>query len=183
MKKYILISIIFLFFGCNNSKKESFETEKLNEISILTEEKISNSSSKITIEPIIQEYTCWGRRSNIMNDIYVSYISNNISECNFGKAKIILEKVIDRTNDGKAIFVKLDEINVEIRNENETFSKIYLKISPETKEQDYIIKFYDDRKEIITKVYDIWKVDLEIMKFRKIDIPENLKFDNPDWME
>ena len=166
MKNYILLTLTFLIFGCNEEKKENI-----------------SFNNKITFESNLQEHTCWGSVSNQLNDIYVSYISKNIGECNIGKAKIILEKVIGRKNDGKAIFKKLDEIIVEKRNQNIAISKVYLKISPETKEQDYIVKFYDDRNEIITKIYAVWKIDYENMKFEKKNIPENMIFRNPDWME
>jgi hypothetical protein len=161
MKNIILLTIIVLLFGCNKSKKKSSEIEK-----------ISN-----------QEHTCWGSVSNEMDNIYVSYISKNINKCNIGKAKITLKKVIGRTEKGNAIFKIIDQINVEKRNKNIAFSKINLKINTEIKMQDYVVKFYDERKETITKIYAIWKVDYESMKLKKINVPENLKFDNPDWME
>ena len=81
------------------------------------------------------------------------------------------------------LFKIIDQINVEKRNKNIAFSKINLKINTEIKMQDYVVKFYDERKETITKIYAIWKVDYESMKLKKINVPENLKFDNPDWME
>jgi|TARA_B100000787_G_C16170569_1_gene286277 hypothetical protein len=161
MKNIILLTTIVLFFGCNKSKKKSSGIEKLN----------------------IQEYTCWGSVSNEIDNVYVSYISKNISECNIGKAKIILEKVIGRTEKGKVIFKRIDQINVEKRNKNIVFSKINLKMNSKTKMQEYIVKFYDERKETITKIYDIWKVDYKTLKLKKINIPTDLSFENPDWIE
>jgi hypothetical protein len=63
------------------------------------------------------------------------------------------------------------------------FSIVFLQLKPGMKEQDYIINFYDDREEKITKTYAIWKIDYETMKFQKIDIPINFQFYNLDWAE
>ena len=170
-----------MFSGCYNPKKESIKIEKDNNISVSNKTKEPNLDNEIPSESKSQEYTCWASGSLIKEDFYVSYISKNRNECNIGKSKIILKKVIGRKDNGQAIFEKLDEINVEKRNEKTAFSKVPLKISPKSKEQDYVIKFYDGRTETISKIYAIWKVDYGSMKFKKITIPKNLKFENPDW--
>ncbi|WP_271785451.1 hypothetical protein [Aquimarina algiphila] len=183
MKNYIIISLIILLSGCGRSKKKSIEIEKKDETNILYIANKTNINSKEIIESNIEEHTCWASGSIIKEGFYVSYISKNRDECNIGKSKVILEKVIGHKSSGQAIFEKIDEINVEKQNEKTTFSKITLKINSKSKEQDYVIKFYDGRTETISKIYDIWKVDYESMMFKKINIPENLTFDNPDWME
>ena len=159
MKNYILLLIVFLIYGCNNSKKKTLAA--LN----------------------MKEHTCWASVSFQHDNVYVSYISNSKSECNLGKGEIVLEKSVGQNDNGKALFEKLDAINVEKQKKEITFSKVLLKLNKEVKEQEYIVEFYDEREEKITRIFNVWKIDFKTMKFIKITVPENLKFKNPDWIE
>jgi hypothetical protein len=146
-----------------------------------------NFIGKTTIElDSLLLHTCWGMVSmqNMMmsqNDyIAFSNVSNNINDC--GKGKILFEKEIGR--DGRsAIFEITDEINIKSRNSKTYYAIIRLKLESDITEQEYLVEYKDDRDEIITEIYSVWRTDKTNNKFMKIKTPRNLKFENPDWID
>ena len=156
------------------TKEKAQDTINLHENSFIG--KLSTEIEKFNL------HTCWASITFQSDNIYVSYVSNSKTECRYGKGKIVLEEITGRKGN-RAIFKILDEINVEKKNSKSSYSKVRLKLNNSTEKQEYLINYLDERELVITKIFALWKIDFETNKFKKIEIPKNLKFDNPDWME
>jgi hypothetical protein len=183
--KSITHSIISLFLltclACNQGKVSSHHKQP----------KTENKSKDLFDETFIGKNTndlksyhnCWGTLISENPDRAVSNIAPKIEDCRNGKAKIFLEKILYRTADGKAIFEIVDELNIEANDPTVCFSTVWLKLNDDNEEKYYVIKYFDNRKETITKIFSIWKIDLEKMRFQELPIKPTMKCPNPDWYE
>lgn len=111
----------------------------------------------------------------------ISQHSKIIDDCRYGKSKIILGKYIDSLDGDEQIYKIIDELNVISQDPKILYYHIPLIL--ENQENMYLAEFEDNRKKIITKIFRIWKIDLEKEKFIEIKKPKNLTFFNPDYMD
>ncbi|MDP3443149.1 MAG: hypothetical protein Q8T08_09860 [Ignavibacteria bacterium] len=112
----------------------------------------------------------------------VSQFAKSQNECRNGKGKVVLEKLLYR-NKGKAIYEILDEINIDSNFPEKEFSWTPCKVGGAIIEEIYLIEFKDQRQEELTKIYNLWKMDLKVGKFVKVKNIKGVTCINPDYSE
>jgi hypothetical protein len=205
MKKILFLILVgqFLITSCNRkSTNEKLVAIPLTKDSTMKKElpiKIDTQNPQIKKDSLdisfvgktTQEldkfnlHVCFGGiiEGDLENEKYaVSDYSLIIDNCRDGKNKITLEKFSNYYENGKANFIIKDEILVNSKYPEKCYSKIILELNNEPKNH-YLIEYEDNSKEFLTNIHKIWKIDLEQMKFIKIEKPKNFKCNNPDYTD
>ena len=205
MKK-ILILGLFMILGCNEKSKNELpkkieidSTNNGNVVSknetiknIITEEKVLTTDilghsflgkTSIDIERF-NIYVCFGVLISNENEKFgVTKYSKVIDDCMNGKSKIVLQKFLNYYDGGKANFEVVDEMNIRSDYPKKYYNTIPLKLNNDKEEQSYLIEYEDNSKETLTKIFKIWKLDLENQKFVEIEVPKNFTCNNPEYAE
>jgi hypothetical protein len=201
IKVKILISIIlFSIFGCTNKVEKSSKSITKKEInSRIPEKKNSNLSPKKDNDILdssfigknsteFDKYNLHGCFWSLLHgkseeDKYcIAQYSKIIEDCRYGKGKIIFGKYTDSLDGKTNIYEIIDELNVMPQDPKRVYYHVLLKLE-NNEENICLVEFEDNRKEIITKVYRIWKIDFIKEKFVEVKKPKNLTFLNPDYLE
>lgn len=111
----------------------------------------------------------------------VSQLSYSQAECRNGKGKIVLEKLLYKSSDGKPVFEIVDEIDIESKAPEREYSWTYCKLNGGSSEQFYVIHFTDQRQAELTEIRDLWEIDLEHEKFKKVKNAEHVTCFNNDF--
>ncbi len=203
----ILILTVLTLISCQNKKKEELKNKKVKEQSetitseqkrpqlAQTEEEKNESTlnkkdslditfiGKTTKE--LNKYkfhTCLG--AVLESEKYaVAIYSLNVANCHNGKNKIVIEKFINYYEQGKANFEIIDEFVVTSNFPKKCYSTVVLKLDENKPERNYLIEYEDNSKELLTRIYKLWEINLVKEKFIKIELPENFKCYNPDYSD
>lgn len=166
----------------NNSKKESVIFVQKKDNDILDDSFIGKNSTELNKYNLHQ---CFGSLLYGKSKKYeycITEYSKIIDDCRNGKSKILLGKYANPLDGEEQTFEIIDELNVVTQDPKIVYYHIPLTLE-NNEENIYLAEFEDNRKEVITKIFRIWKIDLEKEKFIEIKKPENLTFLNPDYME
>lgn len=129
-------------------------------------------------------YTCFGILIEGKSENYaVSEYSLNIENCRNGKSKLCLEKFKNYYGQGNANFEIKDELIVTSNCPKRCYSTIVHKLGNSKFIKNYLIEYEDNYKEILTKIYRLWEIDLSKEKFIEVEIPKNFKCNNPEYAE
>jgi len=112
----------------------------------------------------------------------VSQLAKSQEECRKGRSKILLERFVSR-NGNKAVFEVIDEINIRSNYPEKDYNWTTCKVKGADDEQFYVIHFKDQRQAELTKIYDLWAVDLIAGKFIKIKNSDGVTCVNPDYSD
>ncbi len=83
----------------------------------------------------------------------------------------------------KANFVIKDELTVNQNHQKNYYAAVSLKLDGDQAAKNYLVAYKDNASAMITKIYKLWKIDLNTEKFTAVNVPENLKFDNPNYAD
>ena len=210
MTKSIIIIIFILstltILSCQNGKNERHEKEnKQPKINIVEQKSTQLPQIEETQNETLQRdrkdsldvtligkttqelnkykfHTCLG--AVLENEKYaVAIYSLEVGKCHNGKNKIVFEKFVNYYEQGKANFEIIDELIVKSNFPKKCYSTIDLKLDKNKEERSYIIEYEDNSKELLTKVYKLWEVNLSTEEFKEIKLPKNFKCDNPDYAD
>jgi hypothetical protein len=112
----------------------------------------------------------------------VSQLAKSQKECRNGKGKILLERFVSR-NRNKAVFEVIDEINIQSNYPEKEYSWTTCKMTGADGEEFYVIHFKNQRQAELTKIYDLWTVDLIAGKFEKVKNSEGVICVNLDYSD
>lgn len=168
------------FSQTENKEDEAIQITKKDSLDIIFIGKTTKELNKYNF------YSCFGEmiENESVNEKYaISEYSLNIDNCRNGKSKIFLEKFKNYYDQGKANFEIKDELIVQSSCPKRCYSKIVQRFGDSKFEKNYLIEYEDNSKEIITKIYNLWEIDLSKEKFIQIAIPKKIKFNNPNYAD
>ena len=206
-----IISIIFILLtltilSCQNGKNEQYEKEnKQPKINIVEQKSTQLPQIENTKNETIQrdrkdslDITLIGKTTQELNKYKfhtclgavlesekyaVAIYSLNVGNCHNGKNKIVFEKFINYYEQGKANFEIIDELIVKSNFPKKCYSTIALKLDKNKSERNYLIEYEDNSKEMLTKIYKLWEINLSTEKFIEIELPKNFICHNPDYAD
>ena len=203
-KNIVLFSVVVAFTSCKKEASVS-DVQKVDSAQISKNIKTDSTSissdlkeksqtsdavldtsfiGKTTIElNKLDLYECFGLLIEDDDQRFaLSKYSKVVDDCFKGKNKILLEKFINYYDDGKkANFKIVHELNVTTNHPKTYFNAVHLTL--DGSEKVYLAEYEDSEKENITKIFRLWKIDVNVGKFVEIKVPQNLTFQNPEYDE
>ena len=167
------------------AKNEIIQNNKIEE-KLLTKDVLDTSFlGKTSIEiNKLNIHSCFGMLISTGNEKFgITRYSKIVDVCMNGKSKIVLEKFLNYYDGGKANFEVVDEMNITTDYPKKYYNAIRLKLNNDEEEQNYLIEYEDNSKETLTKIFKIWKLDLDNQKFVEIEVPKNFTCNNPEYAE
>ncbi|MGE9314371.1 hypothetical protein ACLOAU_22130 [Niabella sp. CJ426] len=207
-----IISILLVFLSCTNEQKNKPRKESSGQLSSIapTEKRaaylLSPENKKDETVPLANKdyldsswagkttseiapyhlHTCFGGMvaGHSENGKYaVAAYTSTVNQCQKGKNKIVLEKLLKHDAQGKAHFEIKDELIVTSNYPKRCYSTVVLQLQGDTAERSYLIAYEDNNKSVLKNVYQIWEINTITGKFIKMDVPKNLKCNNPGYAD
>lgn len=113
----------------------------------------------------------------------VSQYSLNRENCRNGKSKISLEKLKGYDNEGKANFEVKDELLVNQSAPKKYYTVMGLQLDKKQPTKTYLVAYEDNSEPTITKIDQLWEINLYTEKFVAVKVPENFKTHNPNYTD
>ncbi|WP_114791125.1 hypothetical protein U0035_22060 [Niabella yanshanensis] len=113
----------------------------------------------------------------------VAAYTSTIKQCQKGKNKIVLEKLINHDAQGKAHFEIKDELNLTSNYPKKCYSTVMLQLPQDGEERSYLIAYEDNNEPVLKNVHQIWEINAATGKFIKMKVPENFSCNNPGYAD
>ena len=177
-----VFAICIFLAACSNSNapKNGVQNAEQNGASLSKGATIADSFVGKTDEDVdastAHYYACMGTMLSNQEDLAIETFAENVESCLSGKAKITVSKVFGHRPNGSAIHQYYDEMNVVCR--KKTMYNLLSLVLENGKEEECVVKYEDNGKPRITKIYEIWRVDTKTMKFVSFAVPKNMTCEN-----
>lgn len=179
MKWIFHLTVIIAFFNaCSNSQHKninpSLDTNTNKTIQNI--EPIDSNSSfagkHSTVIDSLGWFRCWGAlalsTSGDATYFGIEQVSSSKSECNTGKVKILLEKLIYRTEYGKPVYLILDELNVRSDLYGNSYSSATCKLKGTDHNETLLVHYKSAKETERSEIIEMWRIDPKKNSFVKV---------------